>query len=274
MPSLSRCNWREVLPVSLAMAVMVPVGTMVLLYVDPVVLRWVIAVLVITLLAVLASGWRYQGRPALPASLGVGAIAGIGSGAVQIAGPAVIIYWLGGPSPAAIVRANLMVFFLLSGIASGVAYLTQGLFTADALALAILLGVPFLAAMSIGALLFRGASETSYRSVAYALIAVAAVLSLPVFDRLLVVTAAAAIRSALSFSPCGRRCRAAPAARRMRGSSCKEAPAPGFAPAGPQPPSPARERAAVAQEERVCLRIQEDYALMRATSASDTSKLA
>ena len=42
-------------------------------------------------LAVLASGWRYHGRPSLPITIGVGLIAGLGSGAVQIAGPAVIM---------------------------------------------------------------------------------------------------------------------------------------------------------------------------------------
>ena len=35
---------------------------------------------------------------------------------MQIAGPAVIIYWLGGDNPAAKVRANLLVYFLLTDV--------------------------------------------------------------------------------------------------------------------------------------------------------------
>ena len=54
--------------------------------------------LVLMLLAVLASGWRYHGQPTLPAMAAVGTVAGLGSGAVQIAGPAVIVFWLGGRS--------------------------------------------------------------------------------------------------------------------------------------------------------------------------------
>jgi len=185
VPAFSRCNWREVVPVTASAALMVPIGTLVLLFVDPMVLRWVIAVLVIGLLMVLMSGWRYHGKPHLAASLGVGAVAGLGSGAVQIAGPPVIIYWLGGPAAATIVRANLMVFFALIGCATLISYAAQGLFTRPALTLAVLLGVPFLAAMTIGALMFRGASDSLYRRVAYGLIAVSAVVSLPLFDHLL-----------------------------------------------------------------------------------------
>src|SRR5436190_1442151 len=96
--SFSTCNWREVFPITVAAAIAVPFGTMALILIDPIVLRWIIAVLVFGLLAVLASGWRYRGRPSLPVTAGVGLIAGLGSGAVQIAGPAVIIFWLGGAS--------------------------------------------------------------------------------------------------------------------------------------------------------------------------------
>jgi uncharacterized protein len=181
---LPRCNWREVLPITLAAAVAVPFGPMALILVDPTVLRWIIAVLVLGLLAVLSTGWRYHGPPTLPASIGVGVIAGLGSGAVQIAGPAVIIFWLGGTSNAAMVRANLMVFFLLMGVITGAVYLTQGILTADVLALSILLGVPFMLAMGAGAHLFRGASDETYRRAAYLIIALAALVSLPIFDRL------------------------------------------------------------------------------------------
>jgi uncharacterized membrane protein YfcA len=183
--SFRRCNWREVLPVSIGMAAALPLGALILLMVDPIALRWGIAALVITLLAALASGWRYHGNPATSASLAVGAVAGFGAGAVQIAGPPVILYWLGGPGKAAVVRANLMVFFALSDIVALIVYGSQGLITRDAVTLSLLLGAPFLAAMTLGALTFRGASDATYRRAAYALIALAALASLPIFDRFL-----------------------------------------------------------------------------------------
>ncbi|MEI8150682.1 MAG: sulfite exporter TauE/SafE family protein, partial [Hyphomicrobiales bacterium] len=38
-----RCTWREVLPISVAMAMTVPLGTYLLVVLDPIVLRWTIA---------------------------------------------------------------------------------------------------------------------------------------------------------------------------------------------------------------------------------------
>jgi uncharacterized membrane protein YfcA len=179
-----RCNWREVAPVSAAAIATIPLGAMALQYADPVLLRWGIACLVIGLLAVLVSGWRYHLAPSIAASIGVGLFAGFGTGAVQVSGPLAIIYWLGGPNSAAVVRANLMVYFALLSIASIVVYYLRGLFTIDVLVMSLVLGPIFIATMSAGAYLFRGAGETAYRRIAYAIIALSAAVSLPLFDEL------------------------------------------------------------------------------------------
>jgi uncharacterized membrane protein YfcA len=181
---LSRCNWREVAPITLVAVLTVPVGTLVLIVANPIVLRWIISGLVLLLLAMLASGWRYHGKPTLSAMAAVGAIAGLGSGAVQIAGPAVIVFWLGGHSDARTVRANLMVFFMLMGAAALVSYLAQGIVTADALVLTLCLGVPFVLALWAGVHTSHLASDTTYRRIAYAIVALSALVSLPLFDRL------------------------------------------------------------------------------------------
>jgi uncharacterized membrane protein YfcA len=180
-----RCVWREVLPISIAMAVAVPFGTMALLVLDPIVLRWGIAFLVLGLLAVLVSGWRYLGKPRIAITVGMGLFAGFTAGAVQIAGPPVIIYWLSRATSAVTVRANLMVFFFLCGIVIIASYSAQGLFSAQTLALSLLLGIPYLLSMAVGAYFFHGTSDLTYRRVAYAIIALAAVLSLPVLDNVL-----------------------------------------------------------------------------------------
>lgn len=177
-----RCNWREVAPVSAAAIATVPLGAMALQYADPVALRWGIACLVIVMLAVLASGWRYHVTPSIAASVGVGLIMGVGTGAVQISGPPAIIYWLGGPNSAGVVRANLMVCFALLSIASIAVYYLRGLFTADVLAMSLVLGPVFIATMAAGAWLFRGAGDATYRRIAYIIIALSALVSLPLFD--------------------------------------------------------------------------------------------
>ena len=182
--AMPHCNWREVTPVSIASAVVLPLGVLALVWVDPLWLRWFIAVLVLLALATLAAGWRYHGRPTLAASLGVGALAGFGGGAVQIGAPPLLVFWLGGNNDAVTVRANIMVYFVAQGALSMVMYFFSGLFSAQAIVLSLLLGLPFAVAMVAGTLWFHGASEAFYRRAAYLIIAMAALVSLPVFDAL------------------------------------------------------------------------------------------
>jgi uncharacterized protein len=180
--AFAHCTWREVLPMYVAAAVALPVGTLALLVIDPSILRWFIAVFVLSLVAILVAGWRYHGRVALPITVGVGLVAGFGAGAVQIAGPPVLIYWLGAINKAHTVRANCLVYFLLLDLTSCAVYVWHGLITAELLALSSLLAIPFFVAISAGATLFRGSSDRVYRRIAYAIIAAAALISLPVFD--------------------------------------------------------------------------------------------
>jgi hypothetical protein len=66
-----------------------------------------------------------------------------------------------------------------------IAYLVQGVFTAPALLLSALLLPIYIIGIAIGARLFRGASEHTYRRAAYAIIALSALVSVPLLDRIL-----------------------------------------------------------------------------------------
>jgi len=82
------------------------------------------------------------------------------------------------------VRANIMVYFIAQGALSCLMYFFSGLFSAQAIALSLLLGLPFAVALAGGAFWFHGASDALYRRAAYLIIAVAALVSLPLFDAL------------------------------------------------------------------------------------------
>jgi uncharacterized protein len=179
-----QCNWREVAPVALAAALVLPFGTIALIVIDPLALRWLIAALVLAALAALIGGWRYHGKPTLPAALATGALAGFGAGAVQIGGPPLLIFWLGGANKAATVRANIMVYFIMQDALACLMYYLNAVFTSQTLMLSLALGLPFTIAMAVGASSFRGASELLYRRIAYIIIGVAGVVSMPIFDAL------------------------------------------------------------------------------------------
>ena len=112
LPTVGReAHWRDVFPLATAAVIAAQFGALILIYTDAITLRWGIAIVVLILLAVLMSGWRYHGRPKLPVTLAVGGLAGTLGGAIQIVGPPVIVYWLGSSWSPAIVRANLNAFF-------------------------------------------------------------------------------------------------------------------------------------------------------------------
>lgn len=185
LPALPHVRWRETLPLLLAAAITIPLGTMALIYVDPGPMRWAIASIVVVFVLLLASGWRYHGAPKLPITLGVGAISGVLGGATQIPGPPVIIYWLGGAISAAGVRANLIAYFALFDLFSIFVYGWSGLLTNEVFWFGLLMFVPFLSGMAGGSMVFAFVSDRNYRSAAYVIILFAAISSLPLFDRFL-----------------------------------------------------------------------------------------
>jgi uncharacterized membrane protein YfcA len=179
------CNRREVLGVAIFGTMTIPLGVAALIYVDPLPLRWLIAVLVLIALVALIAGWRYHGKPNWPAMAATGATSGFGGGAVQIAAPPLLIFWLGGQNSATTVRANIMVYFIWTGFLGIVLYTWTGLFSAQTVTLAVLFGIPFATALGFGARWFHRASDDHYRRVAYVIIAASGLVSLPVFDGLL-----------------------------------------------------------------------------------------
>ena len=180
---LPKCRWREVLPMLAGSTVTVPLGVWILANADPLVLRWVFAIVVGLMLVVLASGWRYRGKPRGSVSFGLGLTAGVASGSTGMAGPIVIGYWLSSPAAAPVIRANIMVYYALSATIVDIVLFYKGLFTWDVVVYALVAWPVYTIGLAMGARVFKSSSDDNYRMTAYALIAFAALVSLPVFDR-------------------------------------------------------------------------------------------
>jgi uncharacterized membrane protein YfcA len=178
----AQADKREVGIMGMGAVIGIPFGTLVLVRADPLHLRWAIVVLATLMLALLMSGWRYRGRPTAPLTFGVGAFAGVCSGAAQVGGPTVVAYWLGSPAGPALVRANIILYFALSTAIAMVAYYFGGVLTLTVLKLALVVGPVYGLGLAIGARLFGVADERIFRRICYALIVVAVLVSLPVLD--------------------------------------------------------------------------------------------
>ncbi|HVI27757.1 sulfite exporter TauE/SafE family protein [Hansschlegelia sp.] len=177
-----RCDWPEVAPMALTTAAFTPLGVYALVVVDPVTLRWAIAIAVAGTLALLSSGLRYAHRPPVAAALAVGAAAGVLGGSAQISGAPIAAYWLAGPGERGVIRANMIALFALVSFATFASLLWAGLLTTEVLWLCLWLGPAYGIGIFLGARRFVGATDAGYRRAAYAVILLAAALSAPVWD--------------------------------------------------------------------------------------------
>lgn len=182
LKATKHAQWREVLPVFAGLFLLFPVGLYLLTHGNVTTLRWIIALAIFASVAVLAMNYRYRGPRNIPISLGAGGIAGILSGIAAIPGPPVVVYWLASDYPAAIVRANLMTFFLLEAVVSVGNLWWAGIFTRSIVTVGLLCAPVYFVGLTIGGRLFDRSSERAYRIVTFVLILAAAFLALPIFD--------------------------------------------------------------------------------------------
>jgi uncharacterized protein len=175
-------RWREVIPLAIGSALLYPAGLMFLKFGNPLVLRWAICIVVLAFVGLLAAGLRYEGERKFPISVAVGAMAGFLSGFAGIPGPPVILYWMAARTGHGIVRANLIIFFALGEVISGVGLWLGGIFELRYVVMGAVACFPYLAGLLVGSVLFGRASEQTYRRVAIVLVAAAAILSAPALD--------------------------------------------------------------------------------------------
>ncbi|NVK33270.1 MAG: sulfite exporter TauE/SafE family protein [Rhodobacteraceae bacterium] len=179
------CDWRTIIPAVVASVIFVHAGTWFLANADVLVLRWVIFGIVASLLVLLLSGWRYHRRPTSSISFGVGAVAGVLGGVSQVSGPPVVAFWLSSASETAVVRANLIVFFALAGVGSMVAYVLNGFYTLDVWRFLVFAAPAYALGLFLGSKGFGRANPKFYRWIAYTLIAISAITSMPALDGLI-----------------------------------------------------------------------------------------
>ncbi len=163
----------------------VPAGAAVLANADPLTLRWMLAVLVLATAALLASGWRYRGRPARPLTVAVGGVGGLMSGAAMLGGVAPAAYWLGGiAASAARVRANMNLYFTVLTVFVVGSYTAAGLLGWGVGWLALAAGPSYALGLFAGTRAFGLASERLFRLISYGLILASGLAGMPLWDGL------------------------------------------------------------------------------------------
>lgn len=184
--SLRKAQWREVIPLLLGATVMLPIGVWLLLAVPQLAMRWLIATLIGAAVLAMATGWRWKGRAGIPLSLGVGGLSGLGAGLAQLGGMPLAIFWLSAQTKSTEqMRHDLVTYFACATVISAFVLSWNGILTWGSLTAAVPLLVPYGIGVLIGTKSYGLASENTFRKIAYAVITLAALISLPLWDGLL-----------------------------------------------------------------------------------------
>ena len=175
--ALAHTDWHLVVPLTIASAVTMPIGSYALVTLDSEVMRRAIALAALAFAVMLISGWRYRGGQTLWISGVIGGVSGAITGATGMGNPVLLLYVLVS-GIAERNRASLVTMVTMMIILAIASLGVTGGITTDALSQTAYL-VPFaIVGTFAGARLFRRTGETAYRRGALGIIVVAALAAL------------------------------------------------------------------------------------------------
>ncbi len=108
-PAIRSANWSEMRALYITLFIMTPVGGVLLLYADPILVRKIIGVLIVAAGVLILSGWQYRGKRGVIASASFGSITGVINGFAGVGGPPFAIYVFAHPDAPAVQRANIVI---------------------------------------------------------------------------------------------------------------------------------------------------------------------
>jgi hypothetical protein len=178
--------WRDGAPRDVGLLVAgavlaLPFGVWALSTMDAVVFGWGVSVSVIILLGLTASGWRLRGGLTRRLTMAAGALGGFMTGFAGMPGPPVIMLYMASTLPAAVIRANFLLYLVMLDILLFALLGALGMLDGSVVVLGLLVGIPNLIANMIGARLFDPSAERFFRVIAYLVIAASAIVGLPLW---------------------------------------------------------------------------------------------
>ena len=167
LPSVwSKIQWPVIGPMGAAAAVVMPIGSWLLVSLNPSSIQFGVALLVTMSALALMTGWRYEGEKPIVATVGVGLVSGFLISITSLGNPPVMLYLLSSRDDAATNRANFTGYFAVTLLALIIVMTIGELISARTLWAAAALLPVFMLTTWIGSRLFSKSNENIYRRVA------------------------------------------------------------------------------------------------------------
>lgn len=161
-------SWRDtafrvLLPLLAGTAVATPLGVMLLVVLEPDIVRLMISSMVLMLSLMLYRGWQYQGSqgPAVLSILGLGS--GICNGTAAVGGLPVAVFLTASNIDIRTLRATLVMFFLATDIILLLSSAGHGIFSLSLLSQSAAMLLPMFIGIWLGSRLFKRLSEEILR---------------------------------------------------------------------------------------------------------------
>jgi uncharacterized membrane protein YfcA len=158
-----------------------PLGVWWLSSVDPTLFGWGVSFAVFGLLILLMTGWRYRGELTRNLTVGAGALGGFMTGLTGLPGPPVIMLYMASTLPVAVIRANIMIYLIAIDLVLFPVLWLSGLMVWKVVVLGLLMGIANFVGNAVGGALFNPNAERAFRTAAYLIIAISAILGLPLW---------------------------------------------------------------------------------------------
>jgi uncharacterized membrane protein YfcA len=173
LPDAVRHSDRRIIgPMSAAILLAAPLGTLVLVNVPPALMKMVISGLVICLVAMLARGWKLDGDVSMPVLVLSGAAGGLVQGGAGVGGPPVVAVALSRPGTPTEQRGNVLALMTAISLANLAPLLLFGLFTREAIVLGLMLLPIYGASILVGSRYFSSGGKRHFRQAAIGLLLV------------------------------------------------------------------------------------------------------
>ena len=173
---------RDLARLAAGLVLCLPLGLLLLRISPPEVFRYAVSIFSLLLLAALISGWRLKGALTPPKVFAAGAAGGLLGGISGLVGPPVILAYMASRLPVEVVRGTITLYLVSADAVMIVLFILLGTFAFGAVLLGLALIPAYMLANWVGTRLFRPEREATYRRVAYLVIALSALLGLPLWE--------------------------------------------------------------------------------------------
>lgn len=161
--ALPLANWRDAGPMMASSTVLTPVGTALLVTLDPELVKRIIAALVLLVTLITLRGWVYRGPRGALASSVAGGVGGVINGLAGVGGPALVLYLISIKETASVHRANIVMALAVTSAVSLVGLFVAGAITTRVLIHTLVFIAPSILSVWLGVRLFAVLPARAFR---------------------------------------------------------------------------------------------------------------